>query len=576
MVKILLLLDENNQIKKISANTTDLPLNIGDGIDCLFPDQVCKDMVRYIQGCRLSDDSTTATSQIILGDSIVSVAVFIIHFNGVVSILILDGSALDVRSHDECFRIYNDYINLMREEFRKFSRRANSDNVNQLQEFHELNNELINTKRLLQKSNAKLNTLNAALEGRLVKDALTGLVSRYQYWTAIEQMIQRHNNKQGIFVFIDLDGFKSVNDTFGHSAGDQFLVEFGRRLNSIDLEESIKIRIAGDEFALYIHGYETVKLDSIEEIWEKINSNVLYGPIEINGIMIPVSVSCGMAVYGKDTDNIGQLIEYADFAMYRSKKSGKGRYTLFKQSEYIKHFENDERIEELNRIIRDKDFYHVFQPFISSDKGRIEGYSVQLRTRSKVFKDTMDLISFAYEVGSYRDLDRVSMSNIKITDDFKEKIKHKSLLVTHGPYPIADEVVSSLYADTLKDVSIVFEIWMPINIEPQEMTKIRESSRLINGRIALANFGVENTDNLIMLATEPDIIRFNKKLVRRAMIDENTEKVLKNIVAYCKIQGTKTLGDFIENEEDLAFLKNLGVDYLQGFYISYPKDNSEN
>jgi len=65
MVKILLLLDENNQIKKISANTTDLPLNIGDGIDCLFPDQVCKDMVRYIQGCRLSDDSTTATSQII-------------------------------------------------------------------------------------------------------------------------------------------------------------------------------------------------------------------------------------------------------------------------------------------------------------------------------------------------------------------------------------------------------------------------------------------------------------------------------------------------------------------------------
>lgn len=575
MVKILLLLDGKNRIKKVNTNTTDLSLNIGDGIDHIFPDQIWQDMLRQIQGCRLADDSTTATSQIILNDSIVSVAVFIIHLNGAVSMLILDGSALDVKSHDACFRIYNDYINLMREEFRKLSRRASSEEINQLQEFHELNNELINTKRLLQKSNAKLNSINAALEGRLVKDALTGLVSRYQYWSAIEQMIQRHNSKLGVFVFIDLDGFKAVNDTFGHSAGDQFLIEFGRRLNSIDMDETIKIRIAGDEFALYIHGYEEIRHDIIEEIWVKINSNVLYGPIEVNGIMIPVSVSCGMAVYGQDTDNIGQLIEYADFAMYRSKKSGKGRYTLFKQSEYIKHFENDERIEELSRIIKDKDFYHVFQPFIGSKTLEIEGYSVQLRTRSNVFKNTMDLISFAYEVGSYRELDRVSMSNISISDDFREKLKNKSLLVTHGPYPIADEVVSSLYVDSLRDVSIVFEIWMPINIEPKEMVKIKESGRFINGQISLANFGVENTDNLIMLATEPDIIRFNKKLVRRAMIDDSTEKVLKNIVTYCKIQGTKTLGDFIENEEDMTFLKNLGVDYLQGFYISYPKDNSK-
>jgi diguanylate cyclase (GGDEF)-like protein len=560
----------------VNNNTTDLPLNIGDGIDHIFPDQIYQDIVRHIQGCRILDDSTTATSQIILSEGIVSVAVFIIHLNGAVSILILDGSALDVKSHDACFRIYNDYINLMREEFRKLSRKANSEEVNKLQEFHQLNNELINTKRLLQKSNAKLNSLNVALEGRLVKDALTGLVSRYQYWSAIEQMIQSHSNRLGVFVFIDLDGFKSVNDTFGHSAGDQFLIEFGRRLNSIDMDETIKIRIAGDEFALYIHGYEEIKHDTIEEIWEKINSKVLFGPIEVNGIMIPVSVSCGMAVYGQDTDNIGQLIEYADFAMYKSKKSGKGRYTLFKQSEYIKHYENDERIEELNRIIRDKDFYHVFQPFIGSKTLEVEGYSVQLRTRSSVFKNTMDLISFAYEVGSYRELDQASLSNIKISDGFREKLKNKSLLITHGPYPIADEVVSNLYVDSLKDVGIVFEIWMPVNIEPKEMAKIKESGRVINGRISLANFGVENTDNLIMLAIEPDIIRFNKKLVRKAMTDDHTEKVLQNIVAYCKLQGTKTLGDFIENEEDLIFLKNLGVDYLQGFYISYPKDNSEN
>lgn len=571
MVKILVLLDENNRIKKVSTNTTGLDLKAGDGFDQLFQDSLYQGLVRHIQECRLSDNATSATSQIISGNDIISVSVFIIPLNGDVSVLILDGSALDVRSHDECFKIYNDYINLMRSEFRNLIRSLKNDGDDQLVEFHALNNELINTKRLLQKSNAKLSALNATLEGRLVKDALTGLVSRYQYWTEMEKMIQNNSNQLGVFVFIDLDGFKSVNDTFGHSAGDQFLVEFGRRLNSIDIKETIRIRIAGDEFALYIHGYDSIDHDSIEIIWEIINIKVLNEPIEVNGIMIPVSVSCGMAVFGKDTNSIGQLIEYADFAMYQSKKSGKGRYTLFNQNEYTKHFENDERIEELDRIIRYKDFYHVFQPFIGADTGLIEGYSVQLRTKSGVFKNTMDLISFAYEIGRYRELDSVSMHNIKISNDFRDKIRHKSLLVTHGPYPIADEVVSNLYSEALKDVSLVFEIWMPINIEPQEMVKIRESSRLVNGQVALANFGVENIDNLIMLATEPDIIRFNKKLVRKAMADKSAEKVLKNIVAYCKIQGTKTMGDFIENEDDLTFLKNLGVDFLQGFYISYPK-----
>ncbi|HAE43913.1 MAG TPA: hypothetical protein DCG34_13520 [Clostridiales bacterium] len=571
MVKILVLLDENNRIRKVSTNTTGLDLKVGDGFDQLFQDSLYQGLVRHIQNCRLSDNATSITSQIISGEDIISVSVFITPLNGDVSVLILDGSALDVRSHDECFKIYNDYINLMRSEFRNLIRSLKNDGDDQLEEFHALNNELINTKRLLQKSNAKLSALNTTLEGRLVKDALTGLVSRYQYWTEIEKMIQNHSNQFGVFVFIDLDGFKSVNDTFGHSAGDQFLVEFGKRLNSIEIKENIKIRIAGDEFALYIHGYDSIDHDCIEAIWEKISARVLYGPIEVNGIMIPVSVSCGMAVFGKDTNSIGQLIEYADFAMYQSKKSGKGRYTLFNQSEYTKHFENDERIEELDRIIRDKDFYHVFQPFIGADTGLIEGYSVQLRTKSGVFKNTMDLISFAYEIGRYRELDLVSMNNIRISNDFRDKIRHKSLLVTHGPYPIADEVVSNLYSEALKDVSLVFEIWMPINIEPQEMIKIRESSRVVNGQVALANFGVENIDNLIMLATEPDIIRFNKKLVRKAMADKSAEKVLKNIVAYCKIQGTKTMGDFIENEDDLTFLKNLGVDFLQGFYISYPK-----
>ena len=111
-----------------------------------------------------------------------------------------------------------------------------------------LNNKILNTERALQKERLKLEMLNKELNNRLVKDALTGLVSRYQYRAEIEQCIASAPDKNGVFVFIDIDDFKRVNDTYGHAVGDKYLIEFARRLESIPIENSVKMRISGDEF----------------------------------------------------------------------------------------------------------------------------------------------------------------------------------------------------------------------------------------------------------------------------------------------------------------------------------------
>ncbi len=210
-----------------------------------------------------------------------------------------------------------------------------SDSINQFDQIQKLNNELVNTHRKLQKANAQLNSLNQELNNRLVKDVLTGLVSRYQYRSEIELLIGTDPLALGVFVFIDIDHFKKVNDTYGHSVGDAFLVGFSDRLRKLSIFGSmIFMRISGDEFGVYVHGLDIVDNIYLETFWQQFHRLVVADPLELNGLLLPISCSLGMAVYGQDTRDIYNLIDYADFAMYEAKAAGKGRYSQFNLESY--------------------------------------------------------------------------------------------------------------------------------------------------------------------------------------------------------------------------------------------------
>ncbi len=204
----------------------------------------------------------------------------------------------------------------------------------QFEKIQILNNELINTRRMLEKANAQLNTLNSELNNRLVKDALTGLISKYQYRAEIEYFVHKNPNKLGIFTFMDIDNFKSVNDTYGHATGDQYLIEFAQRLMRLPIDNTIKLRISGDEFGIFTYGLDDAGARQMEEIWNKIKENVLYMPIEIDKKSIPLSISAGMAVLGRDTHEIYEVIEYADMMMYEAKRSGKNCFKIFDKVRY--------------------------------------------------------------------------------------------------------------------------------------------------------------------------------------------------------------------------------------------------
>ena len=205
----------------------------------------------------------------------------------------------------------------------------------QFEQIQKLNNDLLNTQRQLQKANAQLKRANEVLNNRLVKDALTGLVSRYQYREEIDMLIKTSPDKKGIFTFIDIDDFKRINDNFGHKVGDIYLKIFANRLSKLNFDNAIFMRISGDEFGVYIHGYEEVNDDYIKKVWEEIEDKIPSSQFEIQDNKHFIYCSAGMAVYPNDTDSVFELIEYADFAMYKAKKSGKNSYRRFNKSDYL-------------------------------------------------------------------------------------------------------------------------------------------------------------------------------------------------------------------------------------------------
>lgn len=202
----------------------------------------------------------------------------------------------------------------------------------QVEMIQTLMNELKDRKRQLEETNSRLNGINLDLNNRLVKDSLTGLVSRYQYRAEMEYLIGMNPGKFGVFVFIDIDDFKSVNDEYGHAAGDRYLIEFSERLKLLPIKNMVRMRISGDEFGLFAYGLDDCRSAVMEDIWNKIRHHVLAKPIQANGTLLPLAVSAGMSVYGKDTCEIYELVENADHAMYAAKRKGKNRYHVFNQS----------------------------------------------------------------------------------------------------------------------------------------------------------------------------------------------------------------------------------------------------
>ena len=168
----------------------------------------------------------------------------------------------------------------------------------------------------------------ANLKHQAFHDALTGIPNRLLFGDMLARAINNseRNHSQLAVCYLDLDGFKAVNDNFGHAAGDQLLIEISRRLNSSTRSCDAVARLGGDEFALLFTEFNSYS--TCDEILSRIQE-VIRQPVQLDAGVVSISASIGVALYPKDADHSELLLRYADQAMYQAKRQGKDGYVYF-------------------------------------------------------------------------------------------------------------------------------------------------------------------------------------------------------------------------------------------------------
>jgi diguanylate cyclase (GGDEF)-like protein len=168
---------------------------------------------------------------------------------------------------------------------------------------------------------------NERLRGEIERDSLTGCLSSRTFPDRVTQVLATYGNT-GALIFLDIDNLKVINDSYGHDAGDALLVSFARDLMDVMPQESLKIRLAGDEFLVFMpKSGRKEAVDALEKLIETLSKPRIIGPV-----MIPVRVSAGIALYPEHSDNINHLRNMADAAMYSAKQSGRGMYRIYNAS----------------------------------------------------------------------------------------------------------------------------------------------------------------------------------------------------------------------------------------------------
>lgn len=410
------------------------------------------------------------------------------------------------------------------------------------------------------------------LEYKYKIDELTGIYNRNSYKDKVKSLILGNQNKFGTYIFIDLNYFKCVNDTYGHNNGDIVLIEFAKGLKSFENNRTISFRIAGDEFGIYACGFDT--LPELESFVEKV-ATYPFGEIELNeGSRVTVKYSLGYAIYPLHSTNIEKLHEYADFAMYKAKEN-KDRNEFncqvygFNKQLYETKYPSTIKIDEITSVINENDIHITYQPILNIENGDLVGYEGIASTNNNKFIDWQDFKSHVIKANLQQVVDELVFENIiknfNITTNLYMNIEDRDMVsVNHQVLRILKK-----YDKEHLGGQIVLEIADKNELGQFGFTSIH---RLLSEHILDSTDYTNNKTIKLkrLLTMYPKVVKISRSLFEEIEDDYGELEFLKMLVEFSDEHGFELLCDGIESREDLVLMKSLGVKYGKGSYLCDP------
>jgi diguanylate cyclase (GGDEF)-like protein/PAS domain S-box-containing protein len=406
-------------------------------------------------------------------------------------------------------------------------------------------------------------------------DALTGLLNRAHFTEVLHQNVTRleRYGAQFALMFLDLDHFKAVNDTFGHPMGDKLLVEVASRLRAIVPAGSFAARLGGDEFAILIP--KSVTVDDIEALAGQVLKSIVE-PFEFDGEKMSVGVSIGMAIAPRHGTRPDQLLRNVDLALYRAKESGRNAYKVFESGMDSQARERRALEFDLKFALENKELELFYQPLMGTEENKPVGFEALLRWNHPIrgrispaeFVPIAENTGLIKSIGEWviREACRTAASwpsELTIAVNLSAPQFDKDRIV---------DVVTSALAETgLAPHRLELEITESLLIErPDEVLATLMRLKEIGVSIAMDDFGTGYSSLSYLLKFPFDKIKIDKSFISAIDEDKAACDVLRTIGSLGKTLGIRITAEGVETQEQVNFLRAIACDQLQGFFFAKP------
>lgn len=413
-------------------------------------------------------------------------------------------------------------------------------------------------------------------------DHLTGLPNKLNFVQTLEQELKRaKENKQKLAVmFMDLDEFKNVNDTLGHSAGDKLLVEFAQRLLHLIRKVDGVARVGGDEFVLYIKDIKGV--EEVKTVAEKI-LNAIEQPFFIKDQEITISASIGISLFPADGIDADTLIKRADSSMYWVKEQSKRSFAFYTKDLNKPLLNRIKTIKNLKNAINKEEFVLHYQPQYHARTGKIVGLEALVRWQHPELGLIMpkDFISLAEETGLIIPIgQKVLLTACSQMRKWQEiGIAPKRLAVNISTcqlrqHDFVDMVKDVLLKTQINPAQLELEITESFAMEKGSCLSVLRELKALGVRIALDDFGTGYSSLSYLSGAPIDVIKIDSSFVKQ-LISDNNRAIVSAIIAMACTLGMEVTAEGVENKTQLYFLRRTNCRYLQGYLFNKPLSQVE-
>jgi diguanylate cyclase (GGDEF)-like protein/PAS domain S-box-containing protein len=422
--------------------------------------------------------------------------------------------------------------------------------------------------------------LERELEHLAFHDSLTNLANQALFRDRVQHALSRATRHPGhlAVLFLDLDNFKTVNDSLGHAAGDELLVAVAERLRGSIRVPDTAARLGGDEFAVLI---EDLTSPADATLMAERLIGALQQPFVVGGLEVFVGASIGIARNGAEMDT-GQLLRNADIAMYTAKRLGKGRYEVFEPAMHAAAVERLELEGDLRRALDRAELTLHYQPVVALDTGRITGVEALARWPhpERGFLPPATFIPLAEETGLIRRLGRQVLSAACLQARRWQVTHQEELTVSVNVSPrqlqgdgLLDDVTEALSASGLAASSLVLEITEGAMLQDSEAVIAKlDALKALGVRLAVDDFGTGFSSLSYLQRFPVDILKIDRSFVAAIDAEEDKSSLVRAIVSLTRTMNLKSVAEGVESRRQSEILTALGCDEAQGYYLGRPMD----